>query len=79
MLLWLLVLTMWITPVLCQSPSNPAFWELPRHYNVSKPTEDRNSHERVAFSQDFQTIYAGSDLHEPTRVSIYYVLIQEEY
>ena len=71
MLLLLLVLAMWITAVLGQSPSNPAFWELPRRYNVSKPTEDRNNHERVAVSQDFQTIYAGSDLHQPIRVCIY--------
>lgn len=74
-MLLLLVLTMWIAAVLCQSPSNPAFWELPRRYNVSGPAEDRNSHERVAVSQDFQTIYAGSDQHQPTRVCIYCSLV----
>ncbi|KAJ8658448.1 hypothetical protein O0I10_005801 [Lichtheimia ornata] len=71
-MLLLLVLTMWIAAVVCQSPSNPAFWELPRRYNVSAPAEDRNSHERVAVSQDFQTIYAGSDLHQPTRRILFY-------
>lgn len=51
-----------IATVHCQTLQNPIFWQAPRLFNASDLATDSisldNSAE-FAFSEDFQTIYAG--------------------
>lgn len=56
----LLVLAAWLPLVPCQ---NPVFRQTPKYYNISDPADSGTAHggSKIALSQGFQTVYAGSD------------------
>lgn len=63
-ILLLLGLALYITPVSSQSADNPAIFEGLRVYNTNNtkdPFDNSSQHDVLAISQDFQTIYALND------------------
>lgn len=63
-ILLLLGLALYITPVSSQSADNPAIFEGLRVYNTNntkEPFDNSSQHDVLAISQDFQTIYALND------------------
>lgn len=71
-----------IATVHCQTLQNPIFWQAPRLFNASDLATDSisldNSAE-FAFSEDFQTIYAGGDVDNLERVRLVRVFLFDAF
>lgn len=72
-ILLLFALVSCIGSACCQTLQNPVFWQAPRLFNASDSATGNiplDNSAQYAFSEDFQTVYAGGDADNLQRVSL---------